>query len=472
MLLVDPNTLQIIDELSGPPYRFDGVRYQDIRPDGTLIAADKNTHSIKVIAQDGTLLQVLGTEGIPGFGPGVFTTPEGVELLGDIVWLSDSGNDRVVKYWMFDTGSSPAPLAQGDLATVVTGNVVLIDVLANDVDDSAVDPTSVLIMTPPANATLGVDPVDGSITYFHDGSGPGTDSFTYTVEDDQSATSNEATVTVTITAANAAPVAVNDLASVVAGTPEVIDVLANDLDDGLPVDPLLVTAAVVTGPTTGTVSGPDGSGALTYAYTGTGPFPDTDSFTYTVEDDQSATSNEATVTVTITDTGPTSRVTAGLQSLYTFDAGSGNTVFDVSGIGTPIHLTIANPANVSWGAGVLSVNVSTLIASAGAATKLNTAIPANNAITMEAWLTPANTTQTGPVAHCQLCPRVRSTRISHWDKVVRAARRVRVTMFACEPRPQQQGNKPSLSSPAGLADYDAYARGVHARCGRQCGHLY
>jgi hypothetical protein len=29
-----------------------------------------------------------------------FTTPEGVETLGDILWISDSGNDRVVKYHM------------------------------------------------------------------------------------------------------------------------------------------------------------------------------------------------------------------------------------------------------------------------------------------------------------------------------------------------------------------------------------
>jgi hypothetical protein len=29
-----------------------------------------------------------------------FTTPEGVETLGYILWISDSGNDRVVKYHM------------------------------------------------------------------------------------------------------------------------------------------------------------------------------------------------------------------------------------------------------------------------------------------------------------------------------------------------------------------------------------
>jgi hypothetical protein len=31
-------------------------------------------------------------------GPGEFRTPEGVEVRGDAVWFSDSGNDRIVKY--------------------------------------------------------------------------------------------------------------------------------------------------------------------------------------------------------------------------------------------------------------------------------------------------------------------------------------------------------------------------------------
>ena len=31
-------------------------------------------------------------------GESVFRTPEGVEREGDILWLVDSGNDRIVKY--------------------------------------------------------------------------------------------------------------------------------------------------------------------------------------------------------------------------------------------------------------------------------------------------------------------------------------------------------------------------------------
>lgn len=98
MLLLSPD-LRVQHELAGEPYNFNGVRYQDVLPDGTVIAADKNNHVVKFIAPDGALLLVLGT-GSPGKGPGKFTTPEGVEVKGDTLWISDSGNDRVVKYIM------------------------------------------------------------------------------------------------------------------------------------------------------------------------------------------------------------------------------------------------------------------------------------------------------------------------------------------------------------------------------------
>ena len=89
MLLLSPE-LEIKRILAGSPYDFDGVRYQDALDDGTLIAADKNNHQVKVIGADGSLLLVLGA--------GELRTPEGVEVRGDTLWISDSGNDRVVKY--------------------------------------------------------------------------------------------------------------------------------------------------------------------------------------------------------------------------------------------------------------------------------------------------------------------------------------------------------------------------------------
>jgi DNA-binding beta-propeller fold protein YncE len=96
MLLLSPD-LEIKQELKGAPYNFNGVRYQDLLEDGTLVAADKNNHRVVFIASDQSIRLVLGT-GRPGKGVNVFRTPEGVETRGDTVWLSDSGNDRVVIY--------------------------------------------------------------------------------------------------------------------------------------------------------------------------------------------------------------------------------------------------------------------------------------------------------------------------------------------------------------------------------------
>ena len=96
MLLLSPE-LEILQELKRSQYKFKGVRYQDVLADGTLVAADKYSHQVKFIAPDGKLVLILG-DGKAGKGPGRFKTPEGVEVRGDILWLSDSGNNRIVKY--------------------------------------------------------------------------------------------------------------------------------------------------------------------------------------------------------------------------------------------------------------------------------------------------------------------------------------------------------------------------------------
>ncbi|MDH3219427.1 MAG: NHL repeat-containing protein [Gammaproteobacteria bacterium] len=96
ILLLSPD-LGIRRELGRREYDFNGVRYMDLTPEGMLIAADKNNHVVKFIGADGRLMHVLG-DGKPGQGVNKFTTPEGVEVRGSELWLSDSGNDRVVKY--------------------------------------------------------------------------------------------------------------------------------------------------------------------------------------------------------------------------------------------------------------------------------------------------------------------------------------------------------------------------------------
>jgi hypothetical protein len=89
-------------------------------------------------------------------------------------------------------------------------------------------------------------------------------------------------------------------------------------------------------------------------------------------------------------------VTGELQVLYTFEEGSGTTVYDRSGVGTPLNLSLSG-SGASWiSGGGLVINSSTIVASAGPATKVIDASRTTNEITLEAWIKPANATQDGP----------------------------------------------------------------------------
>ena len=100
LLLLTPE-LKVKEELARKTYDFNGVRYLDLTAGGMIVAADKNNHVVKFIAPDRTLAHVLG-DGRPGRGDYQLTTPEGVEIRGSTLWISDSGNDRVIKY-QFET---------------------------------------------------------------------------------------------------------------------------------------------------------------------------------------------------------------------------------------------------------------------------------------------------------------------------------------------------------------------------------
>ncbi|AMW28493.1 Ig-like domain-containing protein [Arthrospira platensis] len=190
------------------------------------------------------------------------------------------------------------PTANDDNATVRTGNAVTINVLNNDSDlDGVLIPDTVTVVDSPNYGNITVNP-NGTITYSHDGSSTSTDSFTYTVEDDDGATSNEATVFLTIEE-NQPPTANDDNATVRTGNAVTINVLNNDSD----LDGVLIpdTVTVVDSPNYGTIT-VNPNGTITYSHDGSST--STDRFTYTVEDDDGATSNEATVFLTIEENQP------------------------------------------------------------------------------------------------------------------------------------------------------------------------
>ena len=90
------------------------------------------------------------------------------------------------------------------------------------------------------------------------------------------------------------------------------------------------------------------------------------------------------------------RVTNDLQALYLFRENSGDRVRDVSGTGEPLDLLVDHPVAVEWEDSGLNVRGSTLIATPRPPKRLIDAVQQSRAITLEAWVTPADIRQDGP----------------------------------------------------------------------------
>ncbi len=204
-------------------------------------------------------------------------------------------------------GRNDAPVAVDDAVSTPEDVAVVVQVLANDSDPDDGSALAVAAVTQPAHgtATLGDD---GAVTYTPEADFNGTDEFTYTVDDGQGpvgsptglrkATST-ATVRVTVTPVNDAPLARDDVASTGEDNPVSVAVLSNDTDiDG---DALSVIAAG--GASFGQVAI---SGGTAVIYTPTAGFTGQDSFLYTVSDGNGG-SSQARVSVTVSDLAPVAR---------------------------------------------------------------------------------------------------------------------------------------------------------------------
>ncbi|TFH00591.1 MAG: tandem-95 repeat protein, partial [Calditrichales bacterium] len=189
-----------------------------------------------------------------------------------------------------------APLAVNDNAETDEDTAVLINVLTNDSDsDGNLVASTVALNSQPAHGTAQVNPANGQINYIPVENYFGPDQFTYTVDDNNDATSNAATVSITVNSVNDPPVAIDDNANTNEDTEVIIDVLVNDTD----VDGTLVPASVtvVGNPGHGSTSVNPATGAVTY--TPAAAWSGADSFTYTVRDNQGGVSAAATVNVDV-----------------------------------------------------------------------------------------------------------------------------------------------------------------------------
>src|SRR5439155_1691528 len=158
-----------------------------------------------------------------------------------------------------------------------TLNLTAPGVLANDSDVDG-DTLNAVLVSQPTHGTLSLNS-NGSFSYVPAANYNGTDSFTYKANDGQ-ADSGIATVTITITAVNDAPVALNDNYTTAEDTTLNVaasGVLANDTD----VDGDTLSAVLVSQPTHGSLA-LDGNGS--FSYTPAANYNGTDSVTYKAND--------------------------------------------------------------------------------------------------------------------------------------------------------------------------------------------
>jgi YVTN family beta-propeller protein len=230
------------------------------------------------------------------------------------------------------------PDAVVDTVTTSEDTDVTIDLITGaDHDVHVGDVVTVTAVTQPQHGTVTVD--GGTLTYSPGADFHGTDTFTYTISDEESPLhvhglrgligalfggdalhTDTVTVTVTVAPVNDDPVAVDDTFTVDEDSDfTVIDVLGNDTDaDG---DDLTVTGVSDTENGSAAIE----NGVLTYAPDGN--FAGSDSFTYTVSDGNGGTAT-ATVTVTVS---PVNDAPVAVDDVAAVAEDSGPTVIDVLG---------------------------------------------------------------------------------------------------------------------------------------------
>ena len=189
-----------------------------------------------------------------------------------------------------DVECNEPPEAEDDDATTNENTSVGIDILSNDADeDGTLDPGTVALSRNPSQGSVSVHPTTGVVTYTPDPGSCGEDAFAYTVQDDDGAASNEATVRIEILCDDP-PLAVDDLYNVVEGeslTTGAPGVLANDVTS--PAQPL--SAVLVSDVEHGTLR-LNGDGSFDYEHDGSETT--SDSFRYEATDGTDV-SNVATV---------------------------------------------------------------------------------------------------------------------------------------------------------------------------------
>src|SRR5204863_195020 len=195
------------------------------------------------------------------------------------------------------TAVNDAPLATAESYTTAEDTALTVNAAAGllthatDIDG---DPLTAVLVSGPSHGTLSLSS-DGSFSYTPSANYNGSDSFVYQVNDG-TADSNLATVSLTITAVNDAPLATAESYTTAEDTALTVNAASGLLAHATDIDGDSLTAVLVSGPSHGTLSlSSDGS----FSYTPAANYNGSDSFVYQVNDG-TADSNLATVSLTVT----------------------------------------------------------------------------------------------------------------------------------------------------------------------------
>jgi hypothetical protein len=208
------------------------------------------------------------TTTLPGVIPGPYL------LFATVNGISGGGLFRVTP--------NTAPVAKPGSATTREDTPVDMSLLASDKEDDTLTYTVVAGPSHGALSGTGASRTYTPAAHYH-----GPDSFTFKVNDGK-ADSSEATVSLTVTPVNDAPVALADAVATAEDTPVAMTLEATEVDGDT------LTYTVLAGPSHGTLSGTGASRTYTPAAHYHGP----DSFTFKANDG-TADSNEATIRITV-----------------------------------------------------------------------------------------------------------------------------------------------------------------------------
>jgi len=96
-VLVFDRDLNLLNELNKADHAFNEPKYVATDEDGTLFLADEYNHQIKIFDTEFRRVGTIGS-GNQGDGPAGLNGPEGVDVAGRYLWVSDTHNHRIMLF--------------------------------------------------------------------------------------------------------------------------------------------------------------------------------------------------------------------------------------------------------------------------------------------------------------------------------------------------------------------------------------